>query len=129
MPAGFTGLSDKSQLWIPRTMAPRLTYEEYLTTPQLFIAVVARLKNSVTVDQANAELTAASAGFRVQDTSDGSRWGAVVQPIGQVRVEPTLRRSVWLLLAAAACVLPHCAMFGLLPLEGASGGGAGDRCA
>ena len=105
MPAGFTGLSDKSQLWIPRTMAPRLTYAEYLTTPQLFIAVVARLKNSVTVDQANAELTAASAAFRVQDTSDGSRWGAIAQPIGQARVEPTLRRSLWLLLAAATCVL------------------------
>ncbi len=105
MPAGFTGLSDKSQLWIPRTMAPRLTYEGYLTTPQLFITVVARLKNNVTVDQANAELTAASAAFGFQDISDGSRWGAVAQPIGQVRVEPTLRRSVWLLLAAATCVL------------------------
>mgnify|MGYP003694490607 CR=1 FL=1 len=32
------------------------------------IAVVARLKNSVTVDQANAELTAASAAFRVRVT-------------------------------------------------------------
>ena len=37
MPAGFAGLSDKSEMWIPRTMAPRLTYAEYLTTPQLFI--------------------------------------------------------------------------------------------
>jgi putative ABC transport system permease protein len=105
MPAGFTGLSDKSQLWIPRTMAPRLTYDGYLTTPQLFIPVVARLKDRVTVDQANAELTAATASFRFQDTSDGSRWGAVAQPISQARVEPTLRRSVLLLLAAAACVL------------------------
>jgi putative ABC transport system permease protein len=105
MPAGFTGLSDKSQLWIPRTMAPRLTYADYLTTPQLFIPIVARLKDGVTLEQANAELTAVSGSLAVQQTSDGSRWGTVAQPIGQARVEPTLRRSVLLLLAAAGCVL------------------------
>ena len=64
MPAGFSGLSAKSTLWIPRTMAPRLTYAEYLTTPQLFIAVLARLKDGVTLEQANAELAAASASFQ-----------------------------------------------------------------
>ena len=105
MPANFSGLSDKALLWIPRAMAPRLTYAEYLTTPQLFIAVVARLKDGVTLDQANAELTAVSASFPVRDNSDGARWGAVAQPLNQARVEPTLRRSVLLLLAAAGCVL------------------------
>jgi putative ABC transport system permease protein len=105
MPVGFAGLSDKAQLWIPRTMAPRLTYSDYLTTPQLFIPVVGRLKDGVTLEQANAELSAASASFHLPEDSDGSRWGAVAQPIGQARVEPTLRRSVLLLLAAAACVL------------------------
>jgi putative ABC transport system permease protein len=105
MPAGFTGLSDKSELWIPRTMAPRLTYVDYLTTPQLFIAVLARLKDGVTLEQANAELMAASAAFRPQVDAEDARLGAVAQTIGQARVEPTLRRSVLLLLAAAACVL------------------------
>ena len=54
MRPGFSGLSNKSTIWIPRTMAPRLTYAEYLTTPQLFIAVIARLKAGVTIDQARA---------------------------------------------------------------------------
>ena len=53
MPAGFAGLSDKSEMWIPRTMAPQLSYAEYLTTPQLFIAVVARLKDDVTLESAS----------------------------------------------------------------------------
>src|SRR6476620_1409148 len=66
MPGGFTGLSDKSEVWIPRTMAPRLTYAEYLTTPQLFIAVLARLKDGATLEQANAELASASAAFGPQ---------------------------------------------------------------
>ena len=105
MPSGFSGLSDKCQLWIPRMMAPRLTYSDYLTTPQLFIPVVARLKDGVTLEQANAELSAVSAGFHIEQDPEGSRWGAMAQPIGQARVEPMLRRSVLLLLAAAGCVL------------------------
>jgi predicted permease len=105
MPRDFSGLSDKSTLWIPRTMAPRLTYAEYLTTPQLFIAVIARLKDGTSLEQANAELAAASAGFPIQQNAEGGKWGALAQTIGQARVEPTLRRSVLLLFAAAFCVL------------------------
>ena len=105
MPAGFSGLSARSTLWIPRTMAPRLTYAEYLTTPQLFIVVLARLKDGVTLEQANAELAAASAAFPIRQDAEGSRWGALAQTFGEARVEPTLRRSVLLLFSAAACVL------------------------
>ena len=104
MPPGFSGLSNRSEVWIPRAMAPRLTYAEYLTTPQLFIAVVARLKDGVSLEQANAELAAASAAFPVPDNRV-STWGAVARPIGEARVDPAQRRSVLLLLAAATCVL------------------------
>lgn len=105
MPAGFSGLSEKSEIWIPRTMAPRLTYAEYLTTPQLFIGVVARLKDGVTLERANAELSAANAAFPVPQGYEGARWGALAQRVGDARVDATMRRSVLLLLAAAACVL------------------------
>ena len=105
MPAGFSGLSDKSELWIPRTMAPRLTYAEYLTTPQLFIGVVARLKDGVKIEQANAELAGARAAFPVPAGYGDGRWSAVAQRAGEARVDPSLRRSVLLLLGAAGCVL------------------------
>jgi putative ABC transport system permease protein len=105
MPREFSGLSDKSLLWIPRTMAPRLTYAEYLTTPQLFIAVIARLKDGVSLEQANAELATLGAALPIQQNAEGGKWGALAQTIGQARVEPTLRRSVLLLFAAALCVL------------------------
>src|SRR5262245_12114352 len=104
MPAGFSGLSDKSEVWIPRAMAPRLTYADYLTTPQLFIAVVARLKDGVSLEHAYAELAAAAGAFDVPDNRGGT-WGGIAQPIGEARVDPAQRRSVLLLLAAAACVL------------------------
>jgi putative ABC transport system permease protein len=105
MPAGFSGLSDKGQLWIPRAMAPRLTYAEYLTTPQLFIGVVARLKDDVTLERANAELAATSASFPTPRGYDEGKWGAVARRVGDARVDPTMRRSVIALLSAAACVL------------------------
>jgi putative ABC transport system permease protein len=105
MPRGFSGLSDKSVLWIPRTMAPQLTYAEYLTTPQLFIAVVARLREGVSLDQANAELAAVAAGFPIRQDAENGKWGAIAQTAGQARVEPMLRRSVLLLFTAAVCVL------------------------
>lgn len=105
LPADFSGLSEKSQLWIPRTMAPRLTYDGYLTSPQLFIGVVARLKPGVTLERANAELAALSGAFASLDPSSTTKWGAVARRVGDARVDPTLRRSVLLLLAAAGCVL------------------------
>ncbi len=105
MPAGFSGLSDKATIWIPRTMAPRLTYAEYLTTPQLFIVVIGRLKAGVTLQQANAELAAVSASFPIQHNADDSKVSAIAQTIGEARVEPALRRSVLLLFSAAGCVL------------------------
>ena len=105
MPAGFSGLSDKGELWIPRTMAPRLTYPDYLTTPQLFIAVVARLKDGVTLERANAELAAASASFPAPRGYEEGQWSAVAQRVGETRVDPAMKRSVLALLAAAACVL------------------------
>ena len=105
LPAMFAGLSDKAEIWIPRMMAPRLTYAEYLTTPQRFIAAAARLKNGVTLEHANAELTALSAAFAPSGSVADAKWGAVAERVGDARVDPTLRRSVLLLLGAAACVL------------------------
>ena len=56
MPASFTGLSGKSQLWIPTVIAPTLSYPEYLTTDQNFINVVARLKSEVSLARASGEM-------------------------------------------------------------------------
>jgi hypothetical protein len=54
MPDGFAGLSGKAELWIPPPMAARLYYADYLTTPQNFISLVARLKDGVSLRQADA---------------------------------------------------------------------------
>ncbi|MBI3401187.1 MAG: ABC transporter permease [Acidobacteria bacterium] len=108
LPPGFTGITGKGEIWIPRTMAPRLTYADYLVTPQHFISLVARFRQGVPLSQANAELDAGAA--RLADTvappgAPGATWGAIATPLGEARVDANVRRSVLLLLAAAICVL------------------------
>ena len=44
VPSKFRGLSDRADIWIPRTVSPQITYAEYLTTNQNFIPVIARLR-------------------------------------------------------------------------------------
>ncbi|HMD36549.1 MAG TPA: ABC transporter permease [Vicinamibacterales bacterium] len=104
LPDGFAGLSGKAELWIPPPMAARLTYAEYLTTPQKFIAVVARLKHGVTLGRANAELAAIGPRFAGVGSPDAV-WSAAAVPIGDARIDATVRRSALVLLGAAACVL------------------------
>ncbi len=105
LPAGFTGLTGKAELWIPPPMAARLTYSEYMTTPQNFISVVARLKDDVTLPQANAELAAIGSRFIGNGSAPDTIWGATLLPLRDARVDPALRQSALVLLAAAACVL------------------------
>jgi putative ABC transport system permease protein len=90
---GFAGLSGKAQLWIPPPMAARLYYSEYLTTPQNFISVVARLKEGVTARQANAELAAIGSHFVGNGSSPDTVWGAMAVPLQEARVDPLLRQG------------------------------------
>jgi putative ABC transport system permease protein len=105
LPEGFSGLSGKAEIWIPPPMAARLYYSEYLTTPQNFISAVARLKNGVSLQKANAELAAIGPDFIGNGSVPETVWGAAAVPLREARVDPTLRQSALVLLAAAACVL------------------------
>jgi len=104
-PPAFAGLSGKADLWLPRTMAPRLTYSDYLVTPQHFISVVARLRPGVGAAQATAELAAMRGAFADAASPPEAVWSAIAVPAGDARIDATLRRSVLMLFAAAVCVL------------------------
>jgi putative ABC transport system permease protein len=105
LPEGFAGLSGKAELWIPPPMAARLYYAEYLTTPQNFISLVARLKDGVSLQVANAELAAIGSRFIGNGSTPGIVWGATAVPLREARVDPTVRQSAFVLLSAATCVL------------------------
>lgn len=105
LPDGFAGLTGKADLWIPPPMSARLAYTEYLTTPQHFISVVARLRDGVSIAQANAELGAIGGRFADGPPPPSTTWGAVAVRVAEARVDATMRNSALVLLAASACVL------------------------
>jgi predicted permease len=108
-PAGFSGLSGRAQIWIPATMAPRLSYADYLVTNQNFISVVGRLRDGVTMDRARAELALVGADIDRAAPSTASnpdaRFSATLLSLAEARIDPTTKRPMLLLLAAAACLL------------------------
>lgn len=104
VPNGFRGLSGNVQIWLPTTMAPVLTYPEYLTTDQDFIKVVAKLKTDITLEQARAEMQllgpAVYSAAPIRDPDMGLKSGAIVTPVNEVRTTAATRRSVLTLLFA-----------------------------
>jgi putative ABC transport system permease protein len=102
---GFAGLTGKADVWISPPMSARLAYNEYLTTPQHFISVVARLKDGVPIVQANAELAALGPRFADVASPPTTSWGAVAVPVAEARIDAAVRNSALVLLAASACVL------------------------
>jgi putative ABC transport system permease protein len=109
MPAGFTGLTGRAQLWFPAVQAPRLTYPEYLTTNQDFISVVARLRPGATIASLRAELETVAATIQREQPSEanvpGETYGATASPLADVRVNSTTKRAMVVLLGAVVMVL------------------------
>jgi predicted permease len=106
-PDGFAGLSGRADAWLLTAMAPKLTYADYLTTPQHFIAAVARLKPSVSPAAADAEMAVIGPRVAAIDAigSDArATWSGRVLPVDEARIDPASRRSALLLLAAIASV-------------------------
>lgn len=56
MPAGFRGLSARADLWLPHTLAPALSFDDYFTSTEYFHTVIAQLKAGVTIEAARSEL-------------------------------------------------------------------------
>ncbi len=108
-PAGFDGLTGRAQLWIPATMAPRLTYPDYLVTNQSFISVVGRLRDGVSLDAARHELVLLGAEIQrrspLPTSIAATRFAATAVSLAEARIDPSTRQPMLLLLGAALCLL------------------------
>lgn len=106
MPPRFRGLTDRAQLWLPVSMAPLLTYPEYLTTNQDFISAVARLTPNASVASASAELSQVAprlyAAFPGSNADSTDRPGALARSLNDARVLPQVRSSLTILFGAVA---------------------------
>jgi len=105
---GFNGVSGLAEAWIPATMAPRVTYPEYLTTNQNFITAIGRLWPDVAADAARAELEVIGRQIHAQEPSEAEtpadRFSATLMPLNEARVDLVTRRAL-LLLAGAVVAL------------------------
>lgn len=106
MPAGFSGLSGRAELWVPRTLTPQLTYAEYITTNQNFISAVGRLKSGVDLTTARASLATLGQNINRALPSDpdvpDERVTASALTLNEARTNETVRRSLYVVLAAVA---------------------------
>jgi predicted permease len=106
MPPGFRGVSNEAQLWVPTTMAPVLTYGEYLTTDQNFISVIARMRDDATLESVRSELARLGPGI-YRDippayVDSSATVSATALTLNEARVVRELRRAVLLLFGAVA---------------------------
>jgi len=109
LPRGFKGLSGRASVWMPATIAPQVTYADYLVTNQNFISVVGRLREGVTLARARAELAALGAEvdrrLPMAGLDPGQTVAATAIGINEARIDPSTRRPLFLLLAGATCLL------------------------
>ncbi|HEV8365689.1 MAG TPA: ABC transporter permease [Gemmatimonadaceae bacterium] len=106
LPQDFHGLSGRADIWMPSTMAPQLTYADYVRTNQNFISVVGRLRDGVSLLDARSELSVLGASINRTIPSDpaqpNERVTATAMTLNQARVDPAVRRSLVVLLSAVA---------------------------
>jgi predicted permease len=102
MPAGFQFMENDVRLWVPLAMDP----EDMVNRGGHFLTVVGRLKQGVTLDQAQADLSAVMARIakdHPNETFDG-KLGAFALPLRE-QLAGDVRSSLLVLLVAVAFVL------------------------
>jgi putative ABC transport system permease protein len=101
MPPGFHFLDNKVRAWLPLALDPAINYRE---TTGRYLRSVARLKPTVTIQQAQAELNGIAKQLEQAYPTKNVGWGINVIPIHE-QVVGEIRPILIVLLAAVAFVL------------------------
>ncbi len=104
MPPGFKGLTGSADVWVPLTSEPA---DQLAEVESHSYYVLGRLRSGLTPEAvaARAEELARRLNEVFPRPEGKEAWGMAVRPLEELRVEPAVRRSVWLLFAAVAFVL------------------------
>jgi putative ABC transport system permease protein len=89
------------QLWVPLSFDAELVNNR---DAHMFL-VMGRLKDGVTIEQAQSEMNGIAAQLENEYPKSNKGWGIMVQPLHLNFLEPTTRRNLWLLLGAVAFLL------------------------
>jgi putative ABC transport system permease protein len=87
-------------MWLPLAFRPADMTRNYH-----WLTAIARLKPGVTLKQARAQMDAIGARIAASYPDSNRGWGVTVDPYIDQFVDPQLRRSLWVLLAAVGAVL------------------------
>jgi putative ABC transport system permease protein len=119
LPPGFRGQSGTADIWLPMRAAPKFV-STILTHPNdHWFQVIARLKDGVTLAQAEADMQRVGVQIeqkypslpkspkspKSKDTLAGNAKAPVLAPLQAAKVEPALKTSFLLLLGAVGLVL------------------------
>jgi putative ABC transport system permease protein len=96
------GMHDRlpMQLWVPLAFRP-----EQINHDAHFILVMGRLKDGVTIEQAQSEMNGIAAQLGDEYPKSNANWGVSVEPLHLNFLEPSTRRNLWLLLGAVGFLL------------------------
>jgi len=96
------GMHDRlpMQLWVPLAFKP-----EQIVHDAHFILVMGRLKDGVTIEQAQSEMNGIAAQLATEYPKSNANWGVSVQLLHLNFLEPSTRRNLWLLLGAVGFLL------------------------
>jgi putative ABC transport system permease protein len=111
LPPGFRGQNGTADAWVTMMAAPVLRFKRTLTAPNVYwFQVLARLKDGVTPAQAQADLQQVSAQIEQRfpspkDNAQGNARVPAIAPLQAAKVDPALKTSFLILLAAVGLVL------------------------
>ncbi len=89
------------QLWVPLAFEPEQTTNHNAH----FILVMGRLKDGVSINQAQSEMNGIAAQLQNEFPQTNAGWAVSVEPLHLNFVDPTTRRNLWLLLGAVGFLL------------------------
>ncbi len=90
----------QNKLWLPLAFTP-----EQLDSDNHWLNVMGRLRPDVTIQQANANLSAVAAAVEQGRGRQGDAWSASVEPFRNNFVRSSTKQGLWLLLAAVGFLL------------------------
>lgn len=97
------GMHDRlpMQLWVPLVFKP----EQKISHDTHFILVMGRLKDGVSLAQAQAEMDGIAQQLQNEYPQSNANWGVSVEPLHLDFLERSTRRNLWLLLGAVGFLL------------------------
>jgi predicted permease len=110
-PDWFIGETGRAELWLPLAMTPAVSPNPTRLRERMahWLVAVGRLRPGVSIERVTEDVKLAVGRMEASQPSAGGRakltWDGFATPLVESKIDPGVRRSLMILLAAVACVL------------------------